>query len=160
MSAQKHVVALEQSAVMHLKKIVRSGTQKARTIMRAHILLMANNTDGTGKTDREICLSLGVCLTTPQDIRMRYVRGGLRRALYDAPRPGKPKTFTPGDEATVVALACTDAPKGHARWTLNLLQEKLTDQFGKSISRNTVDKILLKNDCKPWHKKNVVYSGD
>jgi len=160
MSAQKYVVVLEPSAVKELKKIVSSGTHKTRTITRARILLMTNTTEGAQKKQQEVSASLGVWRHTVRATQKKYVEGGLETALYELPRPGKPKKFTIWDEADVVAIACTDAPAGYDRWTLSLLEEKMTARWGKSIDRNTIDKILLKNECKPWLKKNVVYSED
>jgi hypothetical protein len=160
MSVNKKIVVLEQSEVVRLKKIVTSGINKARTITRARVLLMTNEAQNSGKTDKEIAINLGVAITLPYQVRIRYLSGGLERALYDAPRPGKPKHFTPTDEASVIALACTDAPDGYERWTLDLLEKEMTIRLGKSIDRNTIDRILLKNDCKPWLKKNVVHSRD
>ena len=49
--------------------------------------------------------------------------GGLQRAVYDAPRSGKPPEFTVKQRQQVIALACTDPPEGCARWTLELLCE-------------------------------------
>jgi putative transposase len=159
MPAQKYFVVLEPSEVAQLKKIVSSGVEKARTITRARVLLMTNEErSGTGMSDQKICQSLGISAYIPAKVRQHYVEEGLIRALYESPRPGKPKIFTPADEAGVVAIACTNAPDGYERWTLDLLQEEMTARLGKSIDRNTIDKILLKNDCKPWLKKNVVHS--
>lgn len=160
MPQQKYIVALGESEVAQLKKIVSSGTHKARTITRARALLMANDSDKTGKPDPQIAEALDVSIFIPRSVRFHYVQGGLERALYEAPRPGKPKVFTPEDEAQVVALACTDAPPGYSRWTLILLAKELSVKLGKPIGRNTIDIILLKNQCKPWLKKNVVYSKD
>ena len=158
MPAQKYIVVLEQSEEMLLKKMVSSGTEKARTITRARVLLMTNEAHHAGKTDRTICESLDVSRYIPRQVRQHYVEGGIDRAIFDAPRPGKPKHFTPADEAKVVAIACTDAPDGYDRWTLNLLEEEMTKKLKQPIDRITIHRILLKNECKPWLKKNVVYS--
>lgn len=158
MSAQKHVVALGQSEVQDLENLIRKGVNKARVITRARVLLMANE-NGEGKTDAQISEALGLAWSTPGDIRRRYVQGGLKRALYDAPRSGAPRTISGKDRAVVCAIACTDAPDGYDRWTLDLIREESEKQLGKYIGRSTVHKILLKNELKPWRKKNVEYSG-
>jgi transposase len=158
MTAQKHSVVLEQSEETECQKIVRAGTRNARTITRARILLMTNERNKSGKTDKEICTVLGTSRNTVSEVRKRYIKGGLQRALFDAPRSGQPKRFTPGEEATVIAVACTDPPDGYGRWTLDLIREEVIRRIKKKIGRVTIDKILLKNNCKPWLKKNVVYS--
>ena len=111
-----------------------------------------------GKTDDAISDALHVNPSTPYEIRKRYHLGGLQRALYDGVRPGQKKVFTDQDETTITALACTKAPDGHSRWTLDLLVAHAKDKLNKSIGRNTIWKILLRHKLQPWRKKNVVYS--
>ena len=155
MSARKiHKVVLTEEESQQIEMIIRKGHCHARTITRARVLKMTHQ----GKTDKEVTMALGLNPSTPYEIRKRYCQGGLNRALYDAPRPGQKKVFTATDEAKVTALACTKAPDGHSRWTLDLLTVHAKESLGKSIGRKTVWKILLKNNLKPWRKKNVVYS--
>lgn len=157
-SAQtKYTVTLTPEEKGLLQSLIRKGTVKARTITRARILLMVDE----GKIDKEIIHALHIATSTPHDIRKHYQEGGLKRALYDAPRPGQARKLTGKQEARVVAIACTKAPKGYARWTLDLLTEEVRQSVGVSIGRTAIWKILLRNDTKPWRKKNVVYShGD
>lgn len=107
----------------------------------------------SGKLDKEICSALGVVRSTVHDTRKKYVEEGLKKALYDANHPGKERKLNGYQEAEVVALACTKAPKGHVRWTLDLLTEKVKDTIDVSIGRTAVYKVLLRNDTKPWLKK-------
>lgn len=154
-SAQKlYRVALTELQHLTLAKLVHKGRCSTRVITRARVLLLAHN----GKTDKEIFTSLGLADSTPGDIRQRFVKGGLNRALYDAPRPGQERKLTGKQEAEVVAIACTKAPKGYARWTLDLLTEEVTNKLGVSIGRTAVWHVLLRNNLKPHRKKNVVYS--
>lgn len=157
MTAQKHRVALGKSEVLQLKTIIRKGVSKARVITRARVLLMANETDGTGKKDEEIIKALDIARSTVQQIRKRFVLLGLKRALYDAPRPGKERIITGKDEAEIISLACTDPPDGYTRWTLDLLKEEITERNGKNFGRSTVYRVLLRNELKPWREKNLVH---
>lgn len=157
MTAQKHIVALGESEVRTLKTIIRKGIQSARVMTRARVLLMANDTQGTGKTDCVIAGILDLAKTTPQDIRRRYAKGGLLRALYDAPRPGQKRKVTKRDEATIVSIACTDPPDGYDRWTMNLITEKANDELEKKLGRTTIYRVLLKHETKPWREKNLVH---
>jgi transposase len=158
MSNKKHIVVLEQSDEARCEKIVRSGKSSARTITRARILLMTNEREGLGKKDEEVREALGISESTMNRTRKRYKEGGLEKALYELPRSGKPKRITKEDEAMTVAIACTEPPDGYGRWTLRLIQKTITEKIGKKIGKTTVDEILLKNDCKPWLKKNVVHT--
>jgi transposase len=156
MAAQRYIVALEQSEVQELKVIIGKGVSKARTITRARVLLMANE-NGSGKTDKAISRTLGIDEKTPKNIRKRYARGGLNRALFDAPRPGKARKVTGRDEAEIVSIACTDPPDGHDHWTMDLLTEEVTETLRKTLGRSTVYRVILRNDLKPWREKNLVY---
>lgn len=154
-SAQtKYHVALAEQEKIILSVLIRKGTAKARVITRARVLLLASE----GIKDREIYRSLLISYSTPHDVRKNYVQGGLKRALYDAPRPGQARKLTGEQEAEVVAIACTKAPKGYAHWTLDLLTEEITNKLGVSIGRTAIWKVLLRNNLRPHRKKNVVYS--
>jgi hypothetical protein len=48
-------------------------------------------------------------------------------------------------EAQLVALTCSPAPAGHARWTLRLLASKLVElEIVDSISKDAVRSVLKK----------------
>jgi transposase len=56
-------------------------------------------------------------------------RGSALAALNDLPRTGQPKKISGAHEAFVIATACTDAPDGHAHWTLHALKDKLLHTY-------------------------------
>jgi transposase len=154
-SAQtKYKVTLTPEETRTLQTLIHKGTIKARIITRVRILLLADQ----GKTDAVICKSLNIVRSVVYDTRKHYATGGLTRALYDLPRPGKQRTLTGVQEAEVTAIACSNAPKGYRRWTLDLLTEKVRSKMGVTIGRTAIWKVLLRNNEKPWLKKNVVYS--
>jgi len=150
---KKYHVKLTGAEKEGLLQLIRKGHTQARVITRARVLLLADE----GKTDKAIYQSLQLADSTPGDIRERFANGGTAYALYDKPRPGKRRKLTGAQEAEVVALACTDAPQGASRWTLSLLTEEVRQKLGVAIGRTAIWKVLLRNDIKPWHKKNLVY---
>lgn len=155
MTARKiHTIILNELEIKQLKTLLRKGVANARVLTRARILLMAHD----GKIDKEIYKTLNLSVSTPYDIRKRYHTGGLTRALYDLPRPGQKRKLTGEQEAEVIAIACTDCPKGFVRWTMDLLTEEVNKKLAVSIGRTALYKVLLRSDTKPWIKKNVVYS--
>ncbi len=156
MPAKQYRVSLKPRERSKLRGIIRKGRERARVITRARILLAADK----GKTDGQIARELEVSLTTPRDVRMRYVDGGIERALYDAPRPGQPPKLTGKDKARVCALACTSPPDGYGRWTLDLLTAHSAPKLKHPVCRTAIWKVLLKNELKPWREKNVVHSAD
>lgn len=153
-SAQtKYNVTLKPEEKTIIKQIIRVGESKARTITRARILLLTD----AGKKDAIICEALGLVRSVVHDVRKHYHDGGLKRAIYDLPHKGADRKLTGKQEAEIVAIACSDAPKGYSRWTMDLLTEEVNNH-GITIGRTAVYKILLRNDTKPWLKKNVVHS--
>lgn len=151
-SARKiYKVHLQDKEKQQLQGIIKKGTTKARTVTRARILLMADEE----KTDKQIYEALDLASSTPHDIRRKYCEGGLDKALYDAPRPGKERKLSGKQEAKVVAIACTKPPDGYSNWTLNLLTEEVKSKLGVTIGRTAIWKLCLRNEIKPWREKNV-----
>lgn len=152
---QKLSIHLTRKEQRQLRELTRKGLHPARVIRRAHILLQSH----AGYTDKDIARQTGASHRAVVDVRTRFALHGLDRALHDLSRSGKPPTFTGMHEAQIVALACTQAPAGRARWTMKLLAEKAAhDNIVTTISPQSVWLILEKQDTKPWLKKNVVHS--
>ncbi len=79
--------------------------------------------------------------------------GNLEAALSEEPRPGADRKLSGKEEALLVATACSDPPKGRARWTLELLAGELVRLTEHDdISRETVRRRLAENELKPWRK--------
>ena len=134
--------------------MLRKGEGKARVINRARILLWLDD----GKRIDFIARNAFISTKTIGRMQGRYVDGGLDRALYDLPRPGQPKKTTAKDDAYIVALACSAAPKGRRYWTLDLLKKALTHKKKHTLSRSAIHVRLSERKIKPWREKNVVHS--
>jgi transposase len=126
----RYVVQLSGEQERTLKAMVSKGSSKARVMTRARILLMAHRQT----SDADISGALGISVQMVQATRKRFVLGGLDDALFDAPHPGRPAKFDGKDRAAITALACSEAPKGHAQWSIRLLAEK-------AVELNVVDEI-------------------
>lgn len=151
---KEHVVCLMDEARSSLQELVRAGTRSVRVVRRVQVLLKSDE----GLTDEEIAEHVGVTVRTIAKIRKRFCQEGWERAVFDAPRSGKPPVFTVKQQQQVIALACTDPPAGHVRWTLELLrQEAVARGFVSSISTSEVSLWLHEHDLKPWRKKVGAY---
>ena len=64
-------------------------------------------------------------MATVYNLRKRYREDGLERAISEKARPGQPRKVTPRVEAEITAIACSEAPDGSVRWTVNLINERL-----------------------------------
>jgi hypothetical protein len=62
-------------------------------------------------------------------VRKQLVEEGLEAVLSRKQRatPAAPKIFDGVKEAKLIALACSEPPKGRVRWTLRLLEEKVVE---------------------------------
>ena len=128
----------EREFLLHF---VKTGTKKARAIARAKVLLFADenysNDDITKMTNVH---RQGIWRT-----RKRYSEEGVDSVLNEKQRPGQPRKYTDTQEAEVIAMACTDPPKGRKRWTIQLLTDRMKRRNDFStINRETIRQILKK----------------
>lgn len=157
MNKHKHTINLSKKEHLQLQIIIHAGKHNARVITRARILLKTNS----GLKNQEIACQLDIGESTVKRAKAHYRDGGLKRALYDAPRTGQPKKLNDIAEAHLVALACSDPPEGYDRWTLELLKKQMIkDGKIKKISTVALWNYLTERSIKPWREKNVVYTKD
>ncbi|MCH8479598.1 MAG: helix-turn-helix domain-containing protein, partial [Wenzhouxiangella sp.] len=97
---------------------------------------------------------------TVEQIRERCVCEGLTGALERKKRVrDRPRKLDGEDEARLVALACSEAPAGHARWSLHLLADKLVElEVVESISHECIRQVLKKHH-QTLAPANVVHPG-
>jgi transposase len=145
MPKKKYIVDLAPEERQTLEQLLQKGKSSARKLTRARILLQA---DG-GLTDEEIATALEVGVATVERTRQRFVEANLE-ALNERPRPGGQCKLTGKQEAQLIAVACTPAPSGRTRWTLQSLAEQVvTLGFADSIARETVRQVLKKTRSNP-----------
>jgi transposase len=137
------VVELGAAEKAELVTMIRRGKESARRLARARILLKAT----AGWVDEAIAEAVDVSTGTVERTRKRYVREGLQGALREHPRPGKQRKLNGKQEAHLIAVACSAAPKGHAGWSLRLLANKVVELgYSDSISAETVRQVLKKTN--------------
>lgn len=143
MGKKKNLVALKPKERKYLKELIAKGVQKARTLTRCRILLMADKR----KTDTQIIETLGTARNTVRTVRYRYVHDGLEAAIKEQPRPGAPGKFTGRDKAKITAIACSKPPNGRNRWTLRLIADTMVElDIVDNISHQTVKRVLKKTN--------------
>jgi putative transposase len=151
MSKKQHTVSLTQQENAYVFSYVTTGVHSARAIKRAQILLRANRQ----QSDPQIAEQLGLCRATVYNTRRRYCTEGLQAALDEKPRLGAPKKLDGRGEARFTAIACSDPPRGHSRWTVRLLADKLVElKLVDSISPMTVGTLLKKTCSNPGRSAN------
>lgn len=128
-----------------LQGLISSGNAPARVQTRARILLLTDHSQEKHKTVQQIAETLLCSATTVQNICNRYREEGLKAALTEKPRPGNPRKLDGRAEAQLLLLACSDAPEGHSRWTLQLFAQQL-------VALNVVESIACSTVCETLKK--------
>jgi transposase len=136
-----------------LTKIPLRGKSSAHEQRRARILDQLHH----GEPPKRIAEVLKVGIAILDNIQKRYSEEVFAAALKNKSRSGRPPVITGEQKAKLTALASTDAPEGHARWTLRLLADKPVEQkFIDRISHNEVGKTLEK-PARPAPEKAVAH---
>lgn len=148
-----YAVRLSDDQRQQLLGLTHNGHAPAKKILHARILLLADKAHPEGRWgDAHIAAALDLHVNSVARIRKLFVLEGTQPALQRKPRahpPVAPK-LDGRIEAHLVALCCSAAPAGHARWTLSLLVEELTrGRFVTSVCRETVRRALKKTSCSP-----------
>jgi len=142
MPAKKYHVELTSKERNELERMLRSGKHSARKITRARILLKADE----GLSDEEIVEAVQTSRLTVERTRKRFVEEKLE-ALHERPRPGRERLLNEKTEARLIAEACSKAPEGRERWTLQLLADRMVElKLVESCSGDTVQRALKKTN--------------
>jgi len=132
------LIELTPTDQAYLEKLLARGVSKARVFKRATGLLELNR----GKNLSAVATTLNVSRRTVAAWRDGYKKSGLR-CLEEAHRSGRPIRIDGQQRAKITALACSQAPEGHARWTLRLLADKVVELgYCEKVSHTKVASIL------------------
>ena len=117
----KYHIHLSSAERQELESLIRRGESAAR------ILLLCDESQNAQEPTKEIASILMCSLPTITNIRRKFVEGRLPNALYEQPSPGQRPKITGEIEAQLTLLACSAPPEGKARWTLQMLADKLVE---------------------------------
>lgn len=146
----RYVVELSDAERTQLERLMRGGECGVRKLKRAQILLAAERGESVGG----MAGSVGVGTSTVYRTTRRLVEEGLEAALSESSREGVCRKLSVREEALLVAIACSKAPAGRSRWTLELLADELVMRTEhEELSRETVRRRLGEQRLKPWQKK-------
>jgi hypothetical protein len=147
---KKYIVRLSREERETLTKLVTSGRGPARMFIRGRILLKADQGDnGPAWPDEKICEALDVTVQTIERVRKQLVEEGFDAVLSRKEYKQKvSRRKIDGDlEAHLIALSCSEPPKGRARWTLRLLADSVVELgYVESISHEAVRQTLKKTN--------------
>jgi transposase len=140
---KKYLVKLAPDERAELESLIRGGKASVRKVKRALVLLAVDDGDKDAVAAGKARVSAG----TVERIRQRFAEEGLQAALSERPRPGNRPKLDGRQEAYVIALACSEAPEGRARWTLRLLANRLVElEVVDEVSHHTVGRLLKRGN--------------
>jgi transposase len=140
MPAKKYPVALTAEERTTLEQRLGRGTHSARRLTRARLLLKAAD----GLRDDEIAEAVETSMPTVERTRKHFAAHRLH-ALDERPRPGQKPVLDERGEARLIAEACSQAPEGRQRWTLQLLADRVVAlHLADACSKDTGWRVLKK----------------
>src|SRR3989442_3944310 len=147
-SVKKYVVRLSGEERERLETLIRKGKTPARRVLKARILLKADISEaGKGWSDNRIIEALETSPSMVYRVRKQLVEEGFEAVLSRKPRamPAVARIVDCEKKAKLIALACSKPPKGRARSTLRLLENKVVElDFVERASDSTIGRTLKK----------------
>ena len=131
-----------------LEGLIAHGHAPARQLSHARILLKADEAAGMPAwPDVRIADALEVSRSTVARVRTRFAWEGLEASLlHRQPKNTKPKKLDGEQEAHLIALACSEPPRGKKGWSVRLVAERFVslECAEEPISRELVRRTLKK----------------
>jgi len=157
-SVKKYVVRLSGEERERLEALLRKGKSPAQRLLKARILLKADiSQSGEGWSDSRIIEALETSASMVYRVRKQLVEDGFEAVLSRKQRamPAVARIFDGEKEAKLIALACSKPPKGRARWTLRLLENKVVElHIVDRASDSTIGRTLKKTLSSPIADSN------
>ena len=147
---KKIVLKLTEEDRSSLQSSVVKGRVPGYEIKRALVLLACDCGDlGPCWPDGKIVEAYDVSIRSIQNWRKAAIEKGAPSALKRKKREvgPRPLKFKGREEAHLIALACSDPPEGHARWSLRLLADRVVElRIVDSASHELVRRTLKKTN--------------
>ena len=153
----KYIVRLTVEEQTQLTELISTGRRAASVLTRARMLLKADASEGGPDwSDREIAEAVETSLSSIHRVRQAFVAEGLAGALARQRPTGRQYRKLDGaQEAHLIALTCSAPPEGRARWTLQLLADRLVElEVVDTIGRECVRTTLKKTSSSPGKKSS------
>jgi transposase len=151
-SQKKRPVVLTSADREELVRVTTTGVHSASMIRRARVLLALDTSVGMEDSKEVIAARLGVSGETLRLVAKRFADTGgdvwATVGRKQRPLPPVPSPVTGEIEARLIALACSAAPTGHARWSLRLLEKHVAlVQDIPDLDHSTIGRVLKKHNC-------------
>jgi len=151
-SQKKRPVVLSAADREELVRVTTTGVHPASVIRRARVLLALDTSAGEIDSQDVIAARLGVSGETLRLVAKRFAETGgdvhatIARKKRDL--PPVPSPVTGEVEARLIAMACSQPPAGHARWSLRLLEKHVALAGDMpDLDHSTIGRVLKKRNC-------------
>ncbi len=145
---KKYIVTLTEDERKNLSALTSKGQHRSQKILNALILLGCDEGKFQKKRsiNKEIAKVLNISMKKIDRVKKRFIEDGLDITLNGRKGSRLYAKKADGDfEAHLVALSCSDPPKGFARWSLRLLADSVVElNYIDSVSHETIRQVLKK----------------
>lgn len=143
------VINLTMEERQELERVVRADTSEQRAVLRARIVLLADEMRSTEEIMNALRVSKPVVIKWRSRFRENRLNG-----LHDASGRGRPRTYGPEIRLKIATEACRP-PEGSTHWSTR----DLAAHIGK-VSHVTVHRILAAEQIKPHRQEMWLNSQD
>jgi len=148
---ESNAILLNPEERKKLETFVKTGTHSVHLVNRAKIIL---SLDRSNKKDHlritRISDQVGLSRQAIYNIRDDYLASESIDSFLTRKKretPPVPSKITGDVEAKIIAIACSEPPKGHARWNVRLISARTVElNIGDGICKTTVNEVLKKQN--------------
>lgn len=147
--ATRYTVTLTKEEREELDGIISKGKHTSQVYRNAYILLnkdVGEFSQGIRVTNEELTKVLHINMRTIDRVKKKFVEAGFEACLSRKKTTRVYERKIDGDvEAHLIAMVCSDPPKGMAKWSLRLLADKMVElNYIDHISHESVRAVLKK----------------
>ncbi len=149
-------ITLSSKEIEYLEMQTRARTIQAQTVTRAKVLLLRSE----GNTIEYISDKLDINRNSVILCLKKYLEGGVKNALYDAPGRGRNPEITDDEKSWIISVACqkpADLGYSAETWTYVRLTKHINENAESAgfprlstIAKATVNRVLKRADIKPY----------
>jgi transposase len=148
----RYKVTLTTEEREQLQAVLNKGKHSSLQFRNACLLLNCDEGEqGEKVSNEQIAQVLQIHSKTVERLKQRFVEEGFEACMDRKPYPQVREIKADGDfEAHLIALSCSKAPQGYARWSLRLLADKMVAlKYVDNVSHETVRQVLKKMKSSP-----------
>lgn len=149
-------ITLSSKEIEYLETQTRARTIQAQTVTRAKVLLLRSE----GNTIEYISDKLDINRNSVILCLKKYLEGGVKNALFDAPGRGRNPEITDDEKSWIISVACqkpADLGYSAETWTYVRLTKHINENAESAgfprlstIAKATVNRVLKSADIKPY----------